>query len=109
MANKLHVRRGDTVIVVAGKDKGREGEIIKVFPEEQRVLVRGVNVIKKHTKASAQNPNGGIVQKEASIHVSNVMHRDPDSGKPSRMGHKFLKDGSKIRFAKRSGSTIDNN
>jgi large subunit ribosomal protein L24 len=109
MANKLHVRRGDSVVVVAGKDKGKEGEVIKVFPEEQRVLVRGVNVMKKHTKQSAANPQGGIVQKEASIHVSNVMHRDPESGKPTRMGHKMLKDGSKIRFAKKSGSTIDNN
>ncbi len=109
MANKLHVRRGDSVVVVAGKDKGKEGEVIKVFPEEQRVLVRGVNVMKRHTKQSAANPQGGIVQKEASIHVSNVMHRDPESGKPTRMGHKMLKDGSKVRFAKKSGSTIDNN
>jgi large subunit ribosomal protein L24 len=109
MTNKLHVRRGDSVIVVAGKDKGREGEIIKVLIEEQRVIVRGINMIKRHTKPSAQNPNGGVVQKEASIHVSNVMHRDPESGKPTRMGHKFMKDGSKIRFAKKSGSTIENN
>lgn len=109
MANKLHVRRGDTVIVVAGKDKGREGEVIKVFPEEHRVLVRGINVVKKHTKPSAQNPQGGVVAKESSIHVSNVMHRDPESGKPTRMGHKMLEDGSKVRFAKLSGSTIENN
>lgn len=109
MATKLHVRRGDTVIVVAGKDKGREGEVIRVYPEEQRVLVRGVNVVKRHTKPSAQNPQGGVVAKEASIHVSNVMHRDPDSGKPTRMGYKIMKDGSKTRFAKKSGSTIENN
>jgi large subunit ribosomal protein L24 len=109
MANKLHVRRGDSVVVVAGKDKGKEGEVIKVFPEDQRVLVRGVNVVKKHTKPSAQNPQGGVVPKEASIHASNVMHRDPETGKPTRMGHKMLKDGSKVRFAKKSGSTIETN
>lgn len=109
MANRLHVRRGDSVIVIAGKDKGKEGEIIKVYPDENRVLVRGVNVVKRHTKQSAQNPQGGVVQKEASIHVSNVMHRDPESGKPTRMGHKMLKDGSKVRVAMKSGATIENN
>lgn len=107
MSVKLHVRRGDNVIVIAGKDKGREGEVIKVFPEDQRVLVRGVNVVKRHTRPSAANPNGGIVAKESSIHVSNVMHVDPDSGKPTRIGHNILKDGTKVRVAKRSGSTIE--
>lgn len=108
MSVKLHVRRGDTVIVVAGKDKGREGEVIKVLPEEQRVFVRGINLIKRHVKPSAQNLEGGIVTKEASIHVSNVMHRDPESGKPTRIGRQILKDGTKIRVAKKSGSTIEN-
>lgn len=108
MSAKFHVRRGDTVIVIAGKDKGREGEVIKVLTEEQRVIVRGVNLIKRHTKPSAQNPQGGIDTKEASIHVSNVMHRDPESGKPTRISRQVLKDGKKIRVAKKSGATIEN-
>ncbi len=106
MATKLHVIRGDEVIVTCGKDKGKEGEIIKVFLDEQRVLVRGVNIVKRHVKPNAANPQGGILAKEASIHVSNVMHRDPESGKPTRMGYKLLKDGTKTRIAKKSGSTI---
>lgn len=109
MANRLHVRRGDSVVVIAGKDKGREGEIIKVIPDESRVVVRGVNMAKKHMKSSAQNSQGGIIEKEVSIHVSNVMHKDPETGKPTRIGHKFLQDGSKVRFAIKSGSTIENN
>lgn len=109
MANKLHVRRGDSVVVIAGKDKGKEGEVIKVLVEEQRVFVRGINIVKRHTKPSAKNPEGGLVAQEASIHVSNVLHKDPESGKPTRVGRNVLKDGSKVRIAKKSGSTIDNN
>ena len=109
MANKMNVRKGDDVIVIAGKDKGKEGQVIKVLPSESRVIVQGVNVVKRHTKPSAENPQGGIVKKEVSIHVSNIMHRDPESGKPTRIGRKLLKDGQKIRFSKKSGSTIEVN
>src|SRR5690606_978382 len=109
MATKLHVRSGDEVIVTCGKDAGKEGEIIKVMPKEQRVIVRGVNIVKRHTRPSAANPQGGVIAKEASIHVSNVMHRDPETGKPTRIGYKTLKDGRKVRYAKKSGSTIESN
>lgn len=106
---KFHVRRGDEVIVIAGKDKGKQGEVLKVLTSESRVIVRGVNIIKRHTRPSAENPQGGRIEKEASIHVSNVMHRDPESGKATRMGRKVLKDGQKVRFAKKSGQTIEVN
>lgn len=109
MANKMHVRRGDEVIVTCGKDLGKSGEVLKVLPSEGKILVRGVNVVKRHTKPSAANPQGGIVEKESLIQASNVMLRDPESGKPTRVGYKFLDDGRKVRFAKRSGSTIETN
>ena len=100
------VKKGDRVVVLAGKDKGREGEVLEVRPKEDRVVVQGVAVAKKHEKQSARS-QGGIVSKEAAIHVSNVAHIDPKDGKPTRVGFKFLEDGRKVRYAKRSGEVID--
>jgi large subunit ribosomal protein L24 len=104
MAQKIKTK--DKVVVLSGKDKGKTGEVVKVFPKEERVVVSGVNVVKKHTRPSARS-QGGIVEIEAPIHVSNVAHVDPKDGKPTRVGFKVLEDGRKVRVAKRSGETID--
>lgn len=103
----LHVKKGDRVIVLAGKDKGKRGEILSASPKEKRVVVQGVNMIKRHTRPTQANPQGGIVEKEASIHVSNVAHIDPKDDKATRVGHKVLEDGRKVRVARRSGEVID--
>lgn len=103
---KLKYRRGDRVLVQTGKDKGKRGEILKVLPKDQRLIVQGVNMIKRHTRPS-QTAQGGIIEKEAPIHVSNVAHLDPKDDKPTKVGFKFLEDGSKVRFARRSGEIID--
>ena len=101
------IRKGDKVVVLAGRDKGREGEVLKVMPADGRVVVAGVQMVKRHQKAGPRNPQGGIVSKEAAIDVSNVAHLDPKDGKPTRIGFKRLEDGRKVRFAKRSGEHID--
>lgn len=101
----MHVKTGDKVKVLAGKDKGKEGVIIKAFPKKDRVIVEGVNVVKKHTKPSNTNPSGGIVEKEAPIHVSNVMLIDPSTNQPTRVGYKVV-DGKKVRVSKKTGETI---
>ncbi|MEQ9835932.1 MAG: 50S ribosomal protein L24 [Roseitalea porphyridii] len=108
MANtaKLRVKRGDRVIVTTGRDKGKQGEIVKVMPKEARVIVQGVNMVKRHNRPS-QTSAGGIEEKEAPIHVSNVAHIDPKTSKPTRVGYKTLEDGRKVRFAKASGEVID--
>lgn len=106
MANKLKVKKGDEVIVIAGKDKGKKGVVLQAIPAERRVLVAGVNKVKRHTKPSQANPQGGIIEKEATLHVSNVALVDGKSGKPTRVGYKTLQDGTKVRFAKRSGETL---
>jgi large subunit ribosomal protein L24 len=103
---KLKIKKGDKVVVITGRDKGKVGEVKKVFPDDNRVIVDGVNMIKRHTKPSAGNA-GGIVEKEASIHVSNVAYVDPKTDKPTRIGYRKLEDGRKVRFAKRSGEVID--
>lgn len=100
------IRKGDRVVVTAGKSRGAEGEVLKVLPDEDRVVVQGAQLIKKHTKPSARGA-GGIEQREAALHVSNVAHLDPQDGKPTRIGFKFLDDGRKVRYAKRSGEIID--
>jgi large subunit ribosomal protein L24 len=104
--NKLHVKKDDTVFVISGKDKGKKGRIIEAYPRENRVLVEGVNMVKKHAKPSQLNPQGGILTQEASIHVSNVMLIDPKSGKPTRIGYKVLENGEKIRISVKSGEEI---
>ncbi|MEZ5862191.1 MAG: 50S ribosomal protein L24 [Geminicoccaceae bacterium] len=100
------IRKGDRVVVIAGKSKGVEGEVLKVLPAENRVVVQGAQQVRKHTKPSARGA-GGIESREAPIQVSNVAHIDPSDGKPTRIGFKFLDDGRKVRFAKRSGEIID--
>ena len=106
MAKKFKIKKGDSVVVVTGRDRGKRGEVLRVMRKEDRLVVQGVNVVKRHQRPSAGHP-GGIVDKEASIHISNVAHVDPDSGKPTRVGYKILDDGRKVRFAKRSGEIID--
>jgi len=103
---KMKVKKGDDVIVLTGRDKGRKGEVLRAMPEVGRVLVQGVNMVKRHTRASARGP-GGIEEKEAPIHVSNVALIDPQSGKSTRVGFKVLEDGRKVRVARRSGEVID--
>jgi len=102
----VKIRKGDRVIVTTGRDKGKKGEVIKVFPKEDRALVSGVNVAKRHQKQTAKL-QGGIVNKEAPIQLSNLAHIDPKSGEATRIGFKFLNDGRKVRFAKKSGEVID--
>lgn len=104
---KLHVKKGDTVVVVSGKDKGKVGEILSVDKKEMRVLVKDVNIVKRHVKPSATSA-GGVVSSERSIHVSNVMHVDPKTKAPTRVGFQILEDGRKVRVAKKSGEQIDN-
>jgi large subunit ribosomal protein L24 len=106
MAVKFKIRKGDKVVVITGKEKGKTGEVLSVLRDEARVLVQGVNIVKRHTRPSAANP-GGIIDKEAPLHISNVAHVDPKSGKPTRVGFKILDGGRKVRVARRSGEPID--
>ncbi|MFZ4120527.1 MAG: 50S ribosomal protein L24 [Caulobacterales bacterium] len=101
------IKKGDTVIVIAGKDKGQSGKVVKVLPDLGRVVVEGVNMAKRHTKPSMADPQGGVKSKEASLDVSNVMMRDPKTGEPTRVGFKVLESGEKVRIAKKSGVQID--
>jgi large subunit ribosomal protein L24 len=100
------IKKDDDVIVIAGRDKGKKGKVLKVFPKEDRALVRGVNLVKRHQRQT-QKEQGGIVSKEAPIHLSNIAHVDPKSGTATRIGFKTMADGSKVRFAKKSGEVID--
>ncbi len=100
------IKKGDRVVVLTGKDKGKKGEVVRSLPSADRVVVQGVNMVKRHTRPS-QMSAGGIVEKEAAIHVSNVAHVDPKESKPTRVGFKTLDDGRKVRFAKLSGEVID--
>jgi large subunit ribosomal protein L24 len=100
------IRKGDRVIVTTGRDKGKKGEVLKVFPKENRALVTGINLVKRHTRQTAK-VQGGIVTKEAPVHLSNLAHVDPKSGIATRIGVKILGDGRKVRFAKKSGEVID--
>ena len=106
MAQKI--KKGDQVIVLAGRDKGKKGEVIRVMPKEDRAFVRGVNLVQRHQRQTPSQ-EGGIVSKEASIHLSNLAHADPKDGKPTRVGFKLLADGTKVRVAKRSGEQIAGN
>jgi large subunit ribosomal protein L24 len=101
-----NIKKGDKVIVTTGRDKGKKGEVLKIFPKEDRALVTGINVVKRHQRQT-QTQAGGIVNKESTIHLSNLAHVDPKSGKASRIGFKTLNDGRKVRFAKKSGEVID--
>ena len=101
----MHVKKGDKVVVISGKDKGKQGVILEAYPKKDRVIVEGVNIVKKHSKPSQVNPQGGIISREAAIHVSNVMPIDPKTGTPTRVGYKVT-DGKKVRVAK-SGESLD--
>ena len=103
---KLHIKKNDTVVVLAGEDKGKTGKVLKVLVEKNRALVEGVNMVSKSTKPSAQNPQGGIVKQEAPIPLSNLSLVDPKSGKATRVGIKVTEDGKKVRIAKKSGEEI---
>ncbi len=106
MANKLKIKKGDRVKVITGRSKGKIGDVLRVMPTEQRLVVAGVNMIKRHTKPT-RNETGGIVERESAIHVSNVALLDPKTDKPTKVGFKFLEDGRKVRIARASGETID--
>ena len=106
MAAKLKLKKNDHVVVLSGKDKGKKGMVLKVIPKENRAVVQGVNVVRKHQRQTPSQ-EAGIVPMEASIHVSNLALEDPKDGKPTRVGYKTLEDGKKVRFAKRSGEVID--
>tara|TARA_B100000427_G_C15481758_1_gene583355 strand:- start:1147 stop:1461 length:315 start_codon:yes stop_codon:yes gene_type:complete len=100
------IKKGDKVVVLTGRDKGKEGEVLKVLPSDDRAVVQGVNRVKRHQRPT-QTSAGGIIEREAPIHMSNLAHLDPKDGKPTRVGTKILNDGRKVRFAKRSGEQID--
>lgn len=102
----MHVKKGDKVMVITGKDKGKTGVILASFPKKDRVIVEGVNIVKKHSKPSQANPQGGIISQEAPIHVSNVMVLDPKSNEPTRVGYTEV-NGKKVRVAKKSGEVLD--
>jgi large subunit ribosomal protein L24 len=100
------IKKGDKVVVIAGRDKGRRGEVLQVIPKERRALVAGIQMVKRHQRQTAK-AEGGIISKEATIHLSNLAIADPKTGKPTRVGFKVLEDGRKVRFAKLSGDLID--
>jgi large subunit ribosomal protein L24 len=100
------IRKGDNVIVLSGRDRGRRGEVIQVMPDKGRALVRGIHMVKRHQRQTAAQ-DGGIISKEASVHLSNLAIADPKDGKPTRVGFKIMPDGKKVRVAKRSGAEID--
>lgn len=106
--SKLHIRKGDTVYVNAGDDKGRTGRVLKVLVDKNRAIVEGLNMVSKRVKPNAKNPQGGIVRQEASIHISNLNVLDPKSGKPTRIGRRRNEDGVLVRYSKKSGEEIQN-
>jgi len=106
MQKKLHIKKGDTVVVISGNNKGAKGRVLEVIRKTDRAIVEGVNMIKKHTKPNAQTPQGGIVEKEAPVHISNLMLVDPKTGKPTRVGRKLNDDGKLVRISKKSGEEI---
>jgi len=106
MADKFRIKKGDRVVVTTGRDKGKKGEVVQVLRDTNRAIVRGVNLVQRHTRQSTTN-EGGIISKEASIHLSNIALADPKTDGPTRVGYKTLADGRKVRFAKKSGEVID--
>ncbi len=106
MQKKLHIKKGDTVVVTAGNSKGRQGKVLEVIRDKDRAIVEGVNMMKKHTKPNAENPQGGIVEREAPVHISNLMLVDPKSGKATRIGRKIGDNGKLVRYSKKSGEEI---
>ncbi len=106
MQKKLHIKKGDTVYVNSGEARGQKGRVLEVEVKKQRAIVEGVNMISKHTKPNAENPNGGIIKKEAPIHISNLMLLDPKSGEPTRIGRKLNEKNKLVRYSKKSGEEI---
>lgn len=106
MSTKLHIKKGDTVFVNAGDDKGKTGRVLEVHPDDQRAIVEGVNMVSKHTKPSAKHPQGGIIKQEAAIHISNLQVVDPSKGGPTRIGRRLNDKGKLVRYAKKSGEEI---
>lgn len=106
MNRKFHIKKGDLVYVNAGVDKGKQGKVLEVLPEEERAIVEGINMVSKHTKPNAKNPQGGIIKKEAPIHISNLNVVDPSTGKPTKIGRKKDEKGNVVRFAKKSGEIL---
>jgi large subunit ribosomal protein L24 len=106
MSKKLHIKKGDTVFVNSGEDKGKTGRVLKVYVDKQRAIVEGMNMVSKSTKPNAKSPQGGIIKKEASIHISNLNPLDPKSGKPTRIGRRKNAEGANVRYAKKSGEEI---
>ena len=102
----MHVVKEDSVKILSGKYRGKTGKVLEVFPKENRVIVEGVNIIKRHTKPSQKNQQGGIIEKEATVDASNVMVIDPKTSEPTRVGYKYLEDGSKVRISKKSGEIL---
>ena len=103
---KLKIKKDDNVVVISGRDKGKQGKVLRVFPTEERAVVQGVHIARRHSKPSMGDP-GGIVEKELTIHISNLAHIDPQTNNPTRVGYKFLDGGRKVRVARRSGEVID--
>ncbi|MBV8494124.1 MAG: 50S ribosomal protein L24 [Alphaproteobacteria bacterium] len=103
---KLKIKRDDNVVVISGRDKGKQGKVLRVFPQEQRAVVQGVHIARRHQAPRMGDP-GGIVEKELTIHISNLAHIDPQTNKPTRVGYKLLDNGRKVRMARRSGEVID--
>jgi large subunit ribosomal protein L24 len=106
MQKKIHIKKGDTVFVNAGESKGQQGRVLEVIRKDERAIVEGINLVSKHTKPNAKSPQGGIVKKEASVHMSNLMLVDPATGKPTRIGRKSTDNGSLVRYSKKSGEEI---
>jgi large subunit ribosomal protein L24 len=106
MQKKLHIKKGDTVVVIAGNSKGQSGKVLEVVREDERAIVEGVNLVSKHTKPNAKSPQGGIIKQEATIHISNLMLKDPKTGKPTRIGRRLDKKGKLVRYSKKSGEEI---
>ena len=106
MQKKLHIKKGDQVVVISGNEKGKSGRVLEVNRDKMRAIVEGLNMLSVHAKPSAANPDGGIIKKEGSIHISNLLHADPKDGKPCRIGRKEDENGMKVRYSKRSGEVI---
>jgi large subunit ribosomal protein L24 len=106
MQKKLHIKKGDTVVVISGNSKGQEGKVLNVVHDKDRAIVEGVNMVSKHTKPNSKSPQGGIIKKEATIHISNLMLKDPKTGKPTRIGRRLDKNGKLVRYSKKSGEEI---
>lgn len=106
MQKKLHIKKGDNVIVISGESRGQRGRVLEVNREKQRAIVEGVNLVSKHTKPNAQSPQGGIIKKEASVHISNLMLIDPTSGEPTRIGRRRNSENKLVRYSKKSGEEI---